>query len=84
MRNLLLSLITIAIVGCSSNSYQPPCMELESKNLTSLYFPIALGNKWSYDVVKIDGDEKQKESYELELCEIDTVFYIIRWRENSV
>ena len=76
MRNLLLAFLSILIIGCSTNSYQPPCMELESKNLTSLYFPIALGNKWDYSVIRIDGDEKKKETYELELCEIDTIYYV--------
>lgn len=76
MKKHIIALLSIIIVGCSSNSYQPPCTELDSDNLTSLYFPIALGNKWSYDVVKYDGDTKVNEDYELELCAVDTIYYV--------
>ena len=66
MKKYIIAILSVIIVGCSSNSYQPPCTELDSDNLTSLYFPVALGNKWSYDVVRYDGDTKVNEDYELD------------------
>jgi hypothetical protein len=76
MKSLLFSLLTVLIVGCGSNGFQPPCADLQTPGLISHYFPLAQGNKWVYNVVKnVDGKQTVSD-YTLEICDSSTIYFI--------
>lgn len=76
MKYILLALTTVLLFGCKTTGFQPPCLDMQDKGITSMYFPIDEGNSWSYNVVKTENGVETKDDYTLELCKIDTIYYI--------
>ncbi len=76
MKKILIVLIAITLYGCKTSGFQPPCTDFQDKGLTSMYFPIEAGNSWTYDVTKIVDGEETREDYKLELCDLDTIYYV--------
>lgn len=76
MKHFLLFAIGLLVYGCSTTGYQPPCTDLLTTNVNSLYFPLDKGNSWSYDVERTEGSTTTKEEYQLELCAVDTIYYL--------
>lgn len=76
MKYILLVISIVVLYGCKTTGFQPPCTDIDDKSLTSLYFPIASGNSWTYNVIKNENGIEKKDSYTLELCESDTIYYV--------
>lgn len=75
MKYILFSILSVLIIGCSSNGFQPPCAN-PHKGAASLYFPLDEGNSWTYDVVKNDDGKQIKSDYILTICDSSTIYYL--------
>ncbi len=71
---IALLLTSLFFIGCTTNSYQPPCQDFLNKDYTAVYFPIDEGNKWEYSIKNFDEIDRGKD-YVLELCGQDTINY---------
>jgi len=76
MKYILITLTVILLYGCRTSGFQLPCTDFDTKDLTSLYFPLEAGNSWTYSVVKNEDGVEKKDEYTLELCDSDTIYYI--------